>query len=40
MTSRKATKTFEYTWHWLTKIRDFYQRAMIAERCVIFTADQ
>ncbi len=36
----KSDEDFEYTWHWLAQIRDFYQRAVEAERCVIFTADQ
>ncbi|MDF3057581.1 MAG: hypothetical protein K0R17_1796 [Rariglobus sp.] len=36
----KSDEDFEYTWRWLTEIRDFYQRAAEAERCVIFTADQ
>lgn len=36
----KSTEDFEYSWSYLCDIRAFYQRAMAAERCVLFTADQ
>lgn len=36
----KSEQDFEYSWAYLSGIRDFYQRAMAAERCVLFTADQ
>lgn len=31
---------FEYTWHYLQEVRDFYKRAAAAGRSVIFTVDQ
>jgi hypothetical protein len=31
---------FDYTWHWLEKVRGFYGRAAKAGRFVLFTADQ
>ncbi|GAA2388938.1 YfbM family protein [Dactylosporangium salmoneum] len=31
---------FEYTWHYLQEVRDFYKKAAAAGRSVIFTVDQ
>lgn len=31
---------FEYTWHYLQDVREFYQRAAAAGRSVVFTVDQ
>ncbi|GAA0496556.1 hypothetical protein Ade02nite_16980 [Paractinoplanes deccanensis] len=31
---------FEYTWYYLTEVRDFYKRAAVAGRSVVFTVDQ
>ena len=31
---------FQYTWHWFQKLIDFYQRAAMEGRAVLFTADQ
>ena len=36
----KAWDAFDYTWHWFTKVRDFYGKAAAADRAVIFTVDQ
>jgi hypothetical protein len=31
---------FEYTWHYLQDVRDFYKRGAVAGRSAIFTVDQ
>jgi hypothetical protein len=35
-----SDEDFEYTWHYLGEIRDFYRKAAAAGRSVIFTVDQ
>jgi hypothetical protein len=31
---------FDYTWYWFRQVRDFYRKAALAGRAVIFTVDQ
>jgi hypothetical protein len=35
-----SDEDFEYTWYYLQAVREFYQRAAVAGRSVIFTVDQ
>jgi hypothetical protein len=35
-----SDEDFDYTWYWFTQIRDFYRKAAVAKRAVIFTVDQ
>ena len=35
-----SDEDFNYTWYWFTQVRDFYRKAAIAGRAVIFTVDQ
>ncbi|XVV17286.1 DUF1877 family protein [Actinoplanes sp. CA-131856] len=37
---RIDAEDFDYTWHYLAEVRDFYERAGAAGRSVIFTVDQ
>ncbi|GAA3265545.1 YfbM family protein [Dactylosporangium vinaceum] len=35
-----SDEDFAYTWHWFTQVCDFYRKAAVAGRAVIFTVDQ
>jgi hypothetical protein len=35
-----SDEDFAYTWYWFTQVRDFYRKAAMANRGVIFTVSQ
>jgi hypothetical protein len=35
-----SDRDFEYTWGWFAPLRDFFQKAAVANRAMLFTVDQ